>query len=262
MSSAESHLESQNSIQVANHFRNLTVIDSETRRTTFSVRSRRSSRSSTPRVELTTAGILRHAKCLREKVIWNLREDGYSDREIADLLGITKQRVSQIERRLILRAETSRTGESRLMGGAKNLRWKAARPVRKVTDDDFARHLGVLNRYYQAQFQRILTRGYNRQKPRHRTGNPATALFWKVWPSIEVYDHQPFSFSRLLKDFPTLAQQPHLPQLLARLRRKGLLRKVGSIRIDGQNLPEVLMAQTPWEEFVAPSIEKSPLEAI
>jgi hypothetical protein len=34
------------------------------------------------------------------------------------------------------------------------------------------------------------------------------------------------------------------------------LRKVGTVRIRGQNLPEIMMAQIPIEQFVAPKIEK------
>src|ERR1019366_2108041 len=196
----------------------------------------RSSVRSRNQTRLTSSEIRGEAKTLREQVVWNLREEGYRYREIAELLRITKQRVSQIERQLILRAIASKSKRDHLLdGNPKAVRWKAKSRVRRITFDDFARHLEALNGYYEPQLQRILNRGYNRQRFCTRAKSPVSTLFWKVWPLIEL--------SRLIGDFPSLAQQPYLPQLLSRLRRRGLLRKVGSVRIEGHNLPEILMAQ-------------------
>jgi hypothetical protein len=158
---------------------------------------------------------------------------------------------------LILRARGAKSKwENSPDGPAEIVRWKVERPVRTVTIDEFERRLDAVNGYYEPQLQRILKRGYNRQKICARVKNPLATLFWKVWPLIETYELARFSYSRLIGDFPSLAEHPHLPQLLSRLRRKGLLRSVGSVRIEGQNLPEVLMAQTPIEQYLAPEIEK------
>ncbi len=192
---------------------------------------------------------------LREQVIWNLREQGYRDREIAEVLGITRQRVSQIERRLIARATAAKSSRNHLADPApKGLRRHAKVRVHAVTSEDFERRLNALNRYYEPQLLRLLEGGCNRQKSSTRSA--LSPLFWKAWPLIEHYQLQPFSFSMLVGDFPVLAGEAHLAQLLSRLRKKGLLRQVGTVRIEGQNLPEVLMAQTPIEDYLAPRIDK------
>ncbi len=206
---------------------------------------------------MTSSEIREEAKTLREQVIWELREQGYRFREIAELLGITKQRASQIARRLILRAKASKRKRHGPVGGhRKAVRWKAKSHVRRVTPDDFSRRLDALNGYYEAQLRRILKGGYNRQRFHIAAESPLSTLFWRVWPLIELYEFKPFSFSKLTVDFPSMAQQPHLTQLLSRLRRKGRLRNVGSVRIEGHNLPEVLMVQIPIEQYLAPKVEK------
>ena len=125
-----------------------------------------------------------------------------------------------------------------------------------MTPDDFAKRLNALNDYYEAQLQHILRRGYNRQRLHIRSGSTFSTLFWRAWPLIESYELKPFSFSKLIRDFPSLAQQLYLAQLLSHLRRRGLLRKVGSVRMEGHNLPEVVMAQTPIEEYTRPKVDK------
>ena len=237
--------------------RGLAAIDSKPAVSSGRGASERASARSKRQPGLTSLEIGSAAGTLREQVIWNLREEGYRDREIAELLGITKQRVSQIEHQLILRARGAKSKwENSPDGPAEIVRWKVERPVRTVTIDEFERRLDAVNGYYEPQLQRILKRGYNRQKICARAKNPLATLFWKVWPLIETYELERFSYSRLIDDFPSLAEHPHLPQLLSRLRKKGLLRSVGSVRIEGQNPPEVLMAQTPIEQYMAPEIEK------
>ena len=212
-------------------------------------------RSTTSGPALSESETPAEAPNLREQVIWSLREQGYRDREIAEVMGITRQRVSQIERRLVARAMAAKTSRNHLAVGApKALRRHAKVRVHAVTSEDFERRLNTVNRYYDQQLQRLLKGGYNRQKSSARA--PMSPLFWKVWPLIEGYQLAPFSFSKLLGDFPALAQEAHLAQLLSRLRKKGLLQAVGSVRVKGQNLPEVLMAQTPIEKFIAPKIQK------
>jgi len=205
----------------------------------------------------TSSEVREEAKTLREQVIWELREQGYRFREIAQLLGITKQRASQIERQLILRAMASKRKRPGPVGGRrKGVRWKAKSHVRRVTPDDFSRRLDALNGYYEAQLHRILKRGYNQQRFHIRAESSLSTLFWRVWPLIEMYEFKPFSFSKLTGDFPSMARQPHLTQLLSRLRSKGRLGNVGSVRMEGHNLPEVLMVQIPIEQYVAPKVEK------
>jgi hypothetical protein len=209
------------------------------------------------RSELTSSEIRNEAKNLRERVVWDLREDGYRHREIANVLGITKQRASQIECELLLRAAASKSSREQLSSdAAKAFRWKANRRVRGIPLDDFTRRLNAINGCYEQRFRHILSTGYNRQKSCARAKDAESTLFWKVWPLIERYHLKPFSFSTLARDFPSVTEQPHLPQLLSRLRRRGILSKVGSVRIAGQNLPEVVMVQIPIEQFLAPRIDK------
>jgi len=206
---------------------------------------------------LTSSEVRNEAKTLREQVVWDLREEGYRHREIANVLGMTKQRASQIERELILRAAASKSNRERLSNSpSKTLRRTGNRRVRGIAVDDFMRRLDAINGGYEQQLHHILRSGYNRQKSHARGKDAESTLFWKVWPLIERYELRPFSFSSLVGDFACLSEQSHLPQLLSRLRRRGLLRKVGTVRIRGQNLPEIMMAQIPIEQFVAPKIEK------
>ena len=195
---------------------------------------------------LTSSEVRNEAKTLRERVVWDLREEGYRHREIANVLGMTKQRASQIERELILRAAASKSNRERLSNSpSKTLRRTGNRRVRGIAVDDFMRRLDAINGGYEKQLHHILRSGYNRQKSHARGKDAESTLFWKVWPLIERYELRPFSFSSLVGDFACLSEQSHLPQLLSRLRRRGLLRKVGTVRIRGQNLPEIMMAQIP-----------------
>ncbi len=194
---------------------------------------------------------------LRDRIVWDLRQQGYRFREIAELMGITKQRVSQIERRLIQRARSAPKKTRGLAAGPpRAIGKKEESRIRSVTSEEFNRRLDALNRSYENQLNRILARGYNRQRIHTRGHHRASTLFQKVWPLIELYELRPFSFSKLVGDFPSLARQPHLPQLLCRLRTRGQLRKLGSIRIEGHNLPEALIAEAPIEQYAAPCIEK------
>jgi hypothetical protein len=207
--------------------------------------------------QLTSSEIRNKAKTLRERAVWDLREGGYRHREIGHVLGITRQRTSQIERDLVLRALASKSSRGHLDAGpTKTLHWPAKRRVRGIAVDDFTRRLDAINERYEQQLRQILSNGYNRQKSSARVKDGESTLFWKVWPLVERYELKPFSFSSLVGDFPSLSEQSHLAQLLSRLRRRGVLKKVGSMRIQGQNLPEIMMTQIPIEQFVAPKIEK------
>ena len=53
-----------------------------------------------------------------------------------------------------------------------------------------------------------------------------------------------------------LRGERYLRQLLSRLRRVGLLRKVGQLRFDGHNLPEVVMSEAPIEPYTDATIER------
>jgi hypothetical protein len=167
---------------------------------------------------------------------------------------MTKQRVSQIERRMILRT----TG--RALKGRPPTKIACDLPrvrIRAITSEEFNARLENINRFYQEQFNRVVERGYKRQRrSKQRSGAQATSEFWRVWPFIEAYEKRPFSFSKLLSDFPQLFYEPHLAQHLSHLRRTGLLQKVGMIKVKGHLHPEVLMAEAPVEQHVTAAIER------
>ena len=213
-------------------------------------------RTSTSNIVLTPSEIRREAKSPRERLLWDLRQQGRSLKEIAEMLGITRQRVSQIETRMIRRAVLSRSSGGGTKAGLRKIVWKKnASYVHLETYHDFERRLYALNARYEARLKRIVKR-LHRWKKANLLGPTPSSLFRKVWPLIERYGDKPFHFSKLLEDFPILAREPHLPQLLSRLRKKGLLRRVGAIQLDSHNLPEVLMARTRLEESAATQIDK------
>lgn len=193
---------------------------------------------------------------LREQLIWDLRQAGYCFREIGDLLGISRQRASQVERRLIRR--TIGSDWQRLSLGDNRQRAienKRQKHVRIVTSVEFNRRLEAINRDFELKLAQILSLRYSHREFHLRSKKRLSTLFWTVWPLIELYRGEAFNVSRLRKDFPRLNKQEHLSQLLSRLREKGLLRRVGSARIEGHNT-EVLMAQEPIERYSAEQIEK------
>ena len=201
------------------------------------------------------------ANILRERVVRELRKEGYRLREIAEFLRITRQRVCQIEQQIIIRDETIKTKQRRRVRTAnrsnpvqlKSFRLRAI--TRAITEDDFESRLDAINLSFQARFDAVLRRQYGRQTVLDRTEPSMPTLFWKLWPFIEIYKESTFTFSELVRDFPELARLPHLPQLLFRLRKSGVLRKTGLSRVAGHNLPEVLMAERPIEEYAAATME-------
>jgi hypothetical protein len=205
-------------------------------------------------IRLAPSEVRATAQNLRELLLWDLREEGYTFRETGELFGMTKQRVSQIERKMILRTS------GRVLEGRPPAKIVCDLPrvrIRAITSEEFNARLESINRFYQEQFARIIERGYKRQRrSKQRSGAQATSEFWRVWPFIEAYDKQPFSFSKLLSDFPQLFYEPHLAQHLSRLRRTGLLQKVGRIKVKGHPHPEVLMAEAPVEQHVTAAIER------
>jgi hypothetical protein len=207
-------------------------------------------------LRLTPSEIRLEARSLRELLLWDLREQGYCLREIAGVLGLTKQRVSQLETGMIRRAVIAKAKAFGATSNPRKIIWKRNTSyVDLITYDDFGKRVDALNARYEAQLKRILRRSHRWQTAGLSEPSRST-LFRKVWPVIERYRDKPFNFSKLVEDFPVLAREPHLRQLLSRLRRQGLLRKVGSVRIESHNLPEVLMARTALEESVSTQIEK------
>jgi len=208
-------------------------------------------------LRLSTSEIRATARNLRELLLWDLREEGYTFREIGELFGMSRQRASQLERKMVRRAS----------GAKLKKRPQSLRPlpmaisnapkmwIRTITKEDFEGRLARINRLYQEQFIRVVQRNYNRKHPSELRAQ-ASSEFWRVWPLIETYQKQPFSYSRLTADFPQLAGERHLAQFLNRLRRTGLLRKVGTLKVAGHNLPEVLMAEAPVELHVNGAIER------
>jgi len=194
--------------------------------------------------------------CVREWLIRDLRSKGYRFREIGELFGLTRQRVYQIERHEDRRASkrSKRPRSRRIL--ARRMATGSRR--RLVSVAEFNKRLGDLNARFEKQLLHILERRNRRPKFHFgRDHSPSTrTLFWKVWPCIERYAFEPFSFSNLVADYPRLAREPLLPQLLSRLRKQRLLKKVGLERTSGHNLPEVLMVEASIDEYVAPLVEK------
>ena len=196
--------------------------------------------------------IRENATTLRERVIGDLRREGYRFREIAELLGISKQRASKIAGRMIVRVNVARMKKHH-----RAVNWRKSQFVRGITDDEFARRLETVNRNFEARFDSILNQTYKRRGFLDKCAEaPRYTLFTKLWPLIELYGKRPFSFSKIVRDFPRLAKEPHLSQLLFRLRKTGLLEKVGSTRAEGHNRPEVLMVERPIEQIAAGRIEE------
>jgi hypothetical protein len=209
---------------------------------------------------LASAEVRETAKNLRELLLCDLREEGYTLGEIGKLFGITRQRVSQIERKMVRRAAVrcyDKTGHGRLRSRSNPIRNLYEMRIRRITREEFESRLDSINRFYEPQFENILKRRYKRPGFLD-TGSGASEItdFWKLWPLIELYHGTPFTFSKLLGDFPQLTKQSHLPQLLCRLRRTGLLQKVGVVNVKGHNHPEVLMAEAPIEQHVTATIER------
>ena len=210
-------------------------------------------------IRLAPSEVRATAKSLRELLLWDLREEGYTFREIGELFRMTKQRASQIERRMIVRA-SSRAFSRSSASPRQHFNVRSDAPtiwIRSITRDEFEDRLNKINSLYEEQFSRIVERGYRRQRScKHRSGDQTASEFWRVWPLIEAYGKRPFCYSRLTTDFPQLANEPHLAQYLSRLRRTGLLEKVGTVRIEGYNRPEILMTQAPVEQHVTSAIER------
>jgi transcriptional regulator with XRE-family HTH domain len=210
-------------------------------------------------LRLASAEIRETAMNLRELLLWDLKEEGYTFREIGELFGMSRQRASQIERKMIARA-----GARALNKTPEALRPKVnaickvpAIWIRTITREEFENRLASINRSFHAQFTRVIERGYKRQRLSNPTGAGRNAgEFWRVWPFIEAYQKRPFTFSQLVADFPQLSAEPHLAQSLSRLRRTGLLRKVKTVRVAGHNHPEVMMVEAPVEQHVAATIER------
>ena len=191
--------------------------------------------------------------CVRKWLISDLRRKGYRLREIGALLGLTRQRVYQIERRLVRRSASKHPKAKKYLRTIS--RAPAADSMRRILSAvEYNKRLDELNQRYERQLQRILHVSYKR--PRSHTAKSAPTLFWKVWPCIERYGFRPFSFSHLISDHPALAREPLLAQLLSHLRKQRMLKKVGLERAPGHNLPEIIMVQASLEEYVAPIVEK------
>src|ERR1700683_401844 len=152
---------------------------------------------------------------LRERVLGDLREEGYTFQEIAQLLGITRQRADQIEKRIgrgrnPAKSRTKTQERNWFEGSAK----KQPGRVRVITPEDFARRLAKINRYYEERVDLILS---GRLKARRQTDhgcikNRSTDLFEKVRRGIRRYKGEPFHLSELVGDCPELVGELYLPQ--------------------------------------------------
>src|SRR5208283_5807208 len=108
-------------------------------------------------IRLTPSEIRQEAKSPRERLLWDLRQQGRCLREIAAMLGITRQRVSQIETRMIRRAVISKSGLRNASAGPRRMVWKKnVNYVRIFTFHEFERRLDALNARFKARLRRIL----------------------------------------------------------------------------------------------------------
>jgi transcriptional regulator with XRE-family HTH domain len=186
---------------------------------------------------------------LRERVLRDLRNEGYTFREIAQLLGISRQRANQIEKRIRRRAVQ---GDRPINAG----RQQGIR-VRPITSEEFANRITAINKCYQDRFETILRGSYRTRQSRNERvcKTSSTCLFGKIWPLIQSYQGKSFSLSKFINDFPALSDEPYLPQMLCRLRGTGFLLNLGRIRIKGQCVPEILVAEAPLEHRAKRAVE-------
>jgi transcriptional regulator with XRE-family HTH domain len=192
-------------------------------------------------------------------LLWDLREEGYTFREIGELFGMTKQRVSQIERKMILRATAHalKGASAALRPQLQSIRNTPTTWIRTITREEFEDRLARINEAFERQFIKIIERDYKRQRVPAREGAARERTeFRRIWPYVEAYGKRSFTFSKLVADFPQLSSEPHLAQLLSRLRKTGLLQKVGKVAAVGHNHPEVLMVEAPIERHAAAAIER------
>ena len=210
-------------------------------------------------IQLVPSQVRATARNLRELLLWDLREEGYTFREIGELFRMTKQRASQIERRMILRATANalKGTSAALRPHLQSVRNTPTTWIRTITREEFEDRLARINHDFERQFLKIIERDYKRQRVTIRKGaTKERTEFRRIWPYVEAYGKRPFTFSRLVADFPQLSSEPHLAQLLSRLRRTGLLQKVGTVKAAGHNHPEVLMVEAPIEQHAAAAIER------
>ena len=210
-------------------------------------------------IRLAPSEVRATAKNLRELLLWDLREQGYTFREIGELFRMTKQRASQIERKMIVRATAHalKGTSAALRPQLQSVRNTPTTWIRTITREEFEDRLARINRDFERQFSRIIARDYKRQRHPSREGAAKEHTeFRRIWPYVEAYGKRTFTFSKLLADFPQLSSEPYLAQLLSRLRKTGLLLKVGTVKAVGHNHPEVLMVEAPIERHAAAAIER------
>jgi len=205
---------------------------------------------------LTPALIRKQTRTFREQVLCDLREEGYSFSQIAEILGVSRQRASQLEGVLVRRALAARSKKSKLARPVE-LTWRETpRALRRVSADVFYKRLNGINTRYEIQFDRILKDQFRRRKFGRGVRPELSTLFSKTWPLIKSYQGSAFNFSKLVGDFAVLVDEPHLSQLLSRLRAKGFLRKVGTVRVGHHNLPEIFMVEVPVDQHAAFLLEE------
>ena len=195
---------------------------------------------------------------LRERVLQDLRNEGYTFEEIGQLFGISKQRADQIEKRVVRRRcpTPSPLSPKRTSWKVKGTRQRRIR-VRPITLEEFTTRLGEINGLYEGRLKSILAGDYKARKSEsiRDIETRATCLFGRVWPLIQSYKGRQFSLSKFVDDFPQLSDETYLPQMLCRLRRTGFLRPLGRVRVRGQCVPEILLAEVPVEHRAMREIE-------
>jgi hypothetical protein len=195
---------------------------------------------------------------LREHVVADLRREGYTFREIAQLLGISRQRADQIEKRIARSESLTKSSTKRpRRSHAKDVACKRPRRVRVITPEEFAHRLLEINSYYEERIDLILSGGSKAKNPaeHQEIKSRANGASEKLRRFIRHYDGEPFHLAQLVSDFPELADESYLSQKLCQLRRRGVLRKLGSIRVEGQIVPESLLAEAPGENYATKAIE-------
>ena len=186
---------------------------------------------------------------LRKWVVQQLRRDGYTFEVIAQILGISRQRADQIDKRVF----RDRNSPEDRKSASRN---RHGRRLKAVTQKEFEDRVATINQYYEDRIQLALS-GRLRSQPRgERRDTGSNSLFETLQPVIRSYRGMPFSFSMLIRDYPHLADAAYLPQMLYRLRRRGSLHTLGKVRVGKQSVPEILVREAPADEYASKAIEE------
>ena len=186
---------------------------------------------------------------LREWVVQQLRRDGYTFHVIAQILGISRQRADQIDKRIV---RDRKSPEDKKFGS----RNQHGRRLKAVTQKEFENRVATINQDFEKRIELVLSGRLRSQSRGPRLDTRSNSLFETLQPVIRSYRGNPFNFSMLIRDYPHLADAAYLSQMLYRLRRRGSLRTLGKVRVGRQSVPEILVREAPADEYASKAIEE------